>query len=110
MARLIELRNYPVKNVQKFRYLGFYLHTDPRAAKLDEQTSMAWDKCPEIKHIFTDRKIHIPLWIRANMLESTVRARLSYAVQTRLLLQNYRKLFFLRSKSILQFQSENYAE
>lgn len=24
---------------------------------------LAWDKCPEMKHIFTDRKIHIPLWL-----------------------------------------------
>ena len=80
---VITLNSFAVENIRKFHYLGYWLSNTAKNPPLAEQISSAWSKWTEMKHILCDREIY--LWIRDRMLESTVRARLLYAVQTELL-------------------------
>ena len=78
---LIEVGGEKLSNVRQFRYLGHMLVDNAKKPKyITHQISSAWAKWNEIKGVLTDREI--ALWIRVRMLETMVRSRLVYAVQS----------------------------
>ena len=80
---IVHLGEEPIKNVASFRYLGHVMSSDSKSDKIGHKIGSAWQSWNALKHVFLDREI--PLRIRVSILESTVRARLTYALQARLL-------------------------
>ena len=78
---LIKLGTTDLENVNQFKYLRHWMTDDPKKPQyISQQISQAWAKWAEIKHILTDNEVW--LWIRVKMLESMIRSRLTYAVQS----------------------------
>ena len=80
---IVQLGDAKIKNVATFRYLGHMICADPKTDTIGHKIGSAWQSWSSLKHVFLDREI--PLRIRVSILESTVRARLTYALQARLL-------------------------
>lgn len=78
---LIQVGGEDLGNVRQFRYLGHVLTDDPKRPQyITNQIGFAWSKWAEIKGVLCDREIS--LWIRVRMLETMIRSRLVYAVQS----------------------------
>ena len=78
---LIKINNTPLENVRKFRYLGHTISNIDDKEHLNTQIGAAYQKYTEMKGVFTDKEIAMP--IRVSLLETYVRSRLLYSVQTR---------------------------
>lgn len=79
----VQLGGEPVENVNAFKYLGHLITSDPKIDNIGHKIGSAWESWANYKHVFLDQEI--PLSIRVKILESTVRSRLVYALQYKLL-------------------------
>ena len=77
---LISINGTELKNLREFRYLGHTLlnHTKPKF--LTAQIGLAYAAWNDHKKMLTDHRIK--LWIQVRIVESTVRSRLTFALQT----------------------------
>ena len=80
---LFEIGGETIKNVRKFTYLGHKITNlnvdEVDTTSLDYRIALAKGKFQEMKQVLCDREIDLK--IRANFLQTFVRARLLYAVQ-----------------------------
>ena len=77
------LRNTPVENVTRFRYLGDEIKFDEPAtgdAEVELRIEVAENKFYELSKKFLNQKIHLKT--RVKILNSIVRSRLTYSCQT----------------------------
>jgi len=78
---LLTINNVEIKNVRKFRYLGHLItNTGQSSSFLHHRISSAYEKWNELRHVLTDREIHLS--IRMKILTACVRSRLLYSIQT----------------------------
>ena len=78
---MLSVNATPIENVDKFKYLGHWLHQNPNSKSyLNQQFGAAYGKWNEWKSVLTDHKIK--LCTRVKFAESVIRSRLCYAVQT----------------------------
>ena len=82
---IITLRNEPIANVRRFKYLGHVLSNESSntSAFINHQIASAYSKWNEMKSIFLDKLIF--LWMRVKFLEACVRkssAILSTSLET----------------------------
>ena len=80
---ICSLRDTPVENVTKFRFLGNDVKFDEPAtgdAEVELRIEMAENKFYELSKRFLNHKIH--LRTRVKILNSIVRSRLTYSCQT----------------------------
>ena len=82
-ASLITLGEEKVKNVPSFKYLGHLITSDQKTYTIGHKIGSAWECWSHLKHIFLDKEISLS--IRVQILESTVRTRLTYVLQAKLL-------------------------
>ena len=82
---LLMIGNNKIKNVRSFKYLGFTITNDEedKSRFLHARIGAAFQKWNELKHVLTDRRIHLPT--RVKFLTTCVRSRLLYSIQTWLL-------------------------
>ena len=79
---LISLREEPIENVRRFKYLGHVLSNEVpnnASAFLNHQISSAFSKWNEMKSVLLDKRIFLST--RVKLLEACVRSRLLYSVQ-----------------------------
>ena len=78
---IISLRNEPIENVRRFKYLGHVLSNESSntSAFINHQIASAYSKWNEMKSIFLDKRIFLST--RVKLLEACVRSRLLYSVQ-----------------------------
>ena len=78
---LIILKDQPIENVRKFKYLGHVLSNENThsSAFLNNQISNAYSKWNELKIVLLDKRILLAT--RIKILEACVRSRLLYSVQ-----------------------------
>ena len=79
---LISLREEPIENVRRFKYLGHVLSNEVSnnaSAFLNHQISSAFSKWNEMKSVLLDKRIFLST--RVKLLEACVRSRLLYSVQ-----------------------------
>lgn len=78
---IISLRNEPIENVRRFKYLGHVLSNESSntSAFINHQIASAYSKWNEMKSIFLDKRIFLST--RVKFLEACVRSRLLYSVQ-----------------------------
>ena len=82
---LLMIANNKIKNVRSFKYLGFTITNDKenKSRFLHARIGAAFQKWNELKHVLTDRRIHLPT--RVKFLTTCVRSCLLYTIQTWLL-------------------------
>ena len=79
---LISLREEPIENVRRFKYLGHILSNEVSkyaSAFLNHQISSAFSKWNEMKYVLLDKRIFLST--RVKLLEACVRSRLLYSVK-----------------------------
>ncbi|XP_058501112.1 uncharacterized protein LOC131469792 [Solea solea] len=77
---LLSINNVEIKNVRQFRYLGHLISNTGKSSKfLHHRIASAYEKWNELKHVLTDREIHLNT--RMKILIACVRSRLLYSVQ-----------------------------
>ena len=79
---LISLREEPIENVRRFKYLGHVLSNEVSnnaSTFLNHQISSAFSKWNEMKSVLLDKRIFLST--RVKLLEACVRSRLLYSVQ-----------------------------
>ena len=79
---LISLREEPIENVRRFKYLRHVLSNEVSnnvRAFLKHQISSAFSKWNEMKSVLLDKRIFLST--REKLLEACVRSRLLYSVQ-----------------------------
>ena len=79
---IISLRNIPIKNVEKFKYLGAFTKYDQpntRDAELSNRIQLAVSKFVKMSTLLQNVKINLKTLI--TFLDSFVRSRLTYSCQ-----------------------------
>ena len=79
---IVSLKDTPLKNVEKFKYLGSYLSNDEPSTgdvELNHRIQVANVKFSEMSNLLQNRRIHIRT--RIIFLNSFVRSRLTYSCQ-----------------------------
>jgi len=78
-SSIMRLEDCDIAHVQKFKYLGDTISSDPKFDKIGNKIGSAWQAWNRLRHIFTDHEISLK--IRVQILEATVRSVLTYALQ-----------------------------
>ena len=82
----ITLDDCPLNFVDSFKYLGHMLSSDPNKDTIGHKIGSAWEDCAKYKHILLDHEVPLNIYVR--ILEATVRSRLTYSLQAKLLNSN----------------------
>ena len=82
---LVSLNGTPIENVRLFCYLGHSISNEAvdSSALIIQRIASAFSKFNELKHVLTDKRIHLKT--RVKFLTACVRSRLTFSVQACLL-------------------------
>ena len=81
-SSIVALKDKPLNNVERFKYLGSYLYNEEPSTgdvELNHRIQMANVKFAEMSNLLQNSKIHIR--IRIKFLNSYIRSRLTYSCQ-----------------------------